>query len=134
MNKLVMPWDFRWSTSLVPIANVSCALDCPAREDMGSTTTMLGRNASIARAMLTRWNSRPARLGRVHTNSRSPLRTCRSRSMPIERMLRRTCFADSSKARKRHRSPRRHPASTKEAARLVFPEPGVPVMSTLLPR
>ncbi len=54
--------------------------------------------------------------------------------MPIDRMFRAIWCADSSKAKYKHRSPRRQAASAKCAARLDLPVPGVPDTSTPLPR
>ena len=64
----------------------------------------------------------------------SPFLTHRSRSRPMERMLRTICCGDSSNAKYRQRSPRSHAAFTKCEARLLLPEPAVPEISTVLPR
>jgi hypothetical protein len=49
-------------------------------------------------------------------------------------MFRKICSRPSSKATKRHRSPRRQAASANVDAMLVFPVPGVPVTRMELPR
>ncbi|MNY53378.1 hypothetical protein D3C86_1891290 [compost metagenome] len=58
---------------------------------------------------------------------------CFSRSIPIERMFLMICFGDSSKAKKRHFSPRSQAALANVAAILVLPVPAVPETKMLLP-
>jgi len=66
-----------------------------------------------------RLKPRDRRPARVH--AKKPLRNPCPRSIPIERMFRKICSRPSSKATKRHRSPRRQAASANVDAMLVFP-------------
>ncbi len=58
----------------------------------------------------------------------------RARSIPMERMLRHTWPADSSKEKNTQRSPRAQAAFTNWAAMVVLPVPAVPETRTVLPR
>ncbi len=101
---------------------------------IGSTTTTPGLKLETHLWVTSRCCSMPPYVGRAAWNCNRPLLTHGLRSMPIERMLRTICFGDSSKAKYRQRSPRRHAASTKCAATLVLPAPDVPDRRMLLPR
>src|SRR5205823_2594663 len=83
-------------------------------------------HTSINGCIVTGGASRPRAVGRwACTRSRSR-RAQGSRSMPIDRMFRVIWLADSSKAKYRQRSPRRHAASASWAARVDLPVPAVP--------
>ena len=55
------------------------------------------------------------------------------RSRPTERILRMSCWGDSSKAKYRQRPPCRQISLAKPAASVVLAVPAVPVMRMLLP-
>ena len=84
--------------------------------------------------MVARCISSPKVLGRAAAMRSVPSRRNGSRSMPMERMLRWICEADSSNAKYRQRFPSRQAARTIAAAQLVLPDPAVPDTRLVVPR
>ncbi len=98
---------------------------------MGSMMTSRGLNARTSRYIVVRWVSRPYILGRLEWITSRPRSTHGCRSMPTDRMFLTIWSGDSSKAKYRQRSPRRHAASAKCAEMVVFPVPAVPEIRML---
>src|SRR4051812_46305815 len=134
VRRAVMPFDFKWSTSRVIIDRTSWGFPSAMKSVMGSMTATEGLKSRMARRLAARCISRPKSDGRAASIRRSPFFTNGARSTPIERMLRRSCGGDSSKAKNMHRSPRLQAENAGYAAMLVFPVPAEPETSTVLPR
>ncbi len=84
--------------------------------------------------MVARCISSPCIVARAAWKRSRPFATYGAKSIPIERMFRCSCAADSSNAKNRQRSPRPQALAANWDARLVLPVPAVPERSTLVPR